>query len=95
MVINKDYDIIMDDYGTFVIVKKYTTKKGTPGRKEVGYYRTLEQAINIGLTKFSMRDTELKDAKEVIKKLDELQKAVTDTLNKPKVLKTLKEVTNG
>ena len=39
-----------------------------------------------------MRDTELKDAKEVIKKLDELQKAVTDTLNKPKVLKTLKEV---
>lgn len=95
MVINKDYDIIMDDYGTFVIVRKYTTKKGTPGRKEVGYYRTLEQAINIGLTKFSMRDTELKDAKEVIKKLDELQKAVTDTLNKPKVLKTLKEVTNG
>lgn len=94
MVINKDYDIIMDDYGTFVIVRKYTTKKGTPGRKEVGYYRTLEQAINIGLTKFSMRDTELKDAKEVIKKLDELQKAVTDTLNKPKVLKTLKEVTN-
>lgn len=95
MVINKDYDIIMDDYGTFVIVRKYTTKKGTPGRKEVGYYRTLEQAINIGLTKFSMRDTELKDAKEVIKKLDDLQKAVTDTLNKPKVLKTLKEVTNG
>lgn len=95
MVINKDYDIIMDDYGTFVIVRKYTTKKGTPGRKEVGYYRTLEQAINIGLTKFSMRDTELKDAKEVIKKLDELQKAVTDTLNKPKVLKTLKEVTNA
>lgn len=95
MVINKDYDIIMDDYGTFVIVRKYTTKKGTPGRKEVGYYRTLEQAINIGLTKFSMRDTELKDAKEVIKKLDELQKAVTDILNKPKVLKTLKEVTNG
>lgn len=94
MVINKDYDIIMDDYGTFVIVRKYTTKKGTPGRKEVGYYRTLEQAINIGLTKFSMRDTELKDAKEVIKKLDELQKAVTDILNKPKVLKTLKEVTN-
>ncbi len=92
MVINKDYDIIMDDYGTFVIVRKYTTKKGTPGRKEVGYYRTLEQAINIGLTKFSMRDTELKDAKEVIKKLDELQKAVTDILNKPKVLKTLKEV---
>ena len=95
MVINKDYDIIMDDYGTFVIVRKYTTKKGTPGRKEVGYYRTLEQAINIGLTKFSMRDTELKDAKEVIKKLDELQKAVTDILNKPKVLKTLKEVTNA
>lgn len=95
MVINKDYDIIMDDYGTFVIIRKYTTKKGTPGRKEVGYYRTLEQAINIGLTKFSMRDTELKDAKEVIKKLDELQKAVTDILNKPKVLKTLKEVTNG
>ncbi len=95
MVINKDYDIIMDDYGTFVIVRKYTTKKGTPGRKEVGYYRTLEQAINIGLTKFSMRDTELKDAKEVIKKLDDLQKAVIDTLNKPKVLKTLKEVTNG
>lgn len=92
MVINKDYDIIMDDYGTFVIVRKYTTKKGTPGRKEVGYYRTLEQAINIGLTKFSMRDTELKDAKEVIKKLDELQKAVTEILNKPKVLKTLKEV---
>ena len=92
MVINKDYDIIMDDYGTFVIIRKYTTKKGTPGRKEVGYYRTLEQAINIGLTKFSMRDTELKDAKEVIKKLDELQKAVTDILNKPKVLKTLKEV---
>lgn len=92
MVINKDYDIIMDDYGTFVIVRKYTTKKGTPGRKEVGYYRTLEQAINIGLTKFSMRDTELKDAKEVIKKLDELQKVVTDILNKPKVLKTLKEV---
>ena len=56
------------------------------------YYRTLEQAINIGLTKFSMRDTELKDAKEVIKKLDELQKVVTDILNKPKVLKTLKEV---
>lgn len=95
MVINKDYDIIMDDYGTFVIIRKYTTKKGTPGRREVGYYRTLEQAINIGLTKFSMRDTELKDAKEVIKKLDELQKAVTDILNKPKVLKTLKEVTNG
>lgn len=94
MVINKDYDIIMDDYGTFAIVRKYTTKKGTPGRKEVGYYRTLEQAINIGLTKFSMRDTELKDAKEVIKKLDELQKTVTDILNKPKVLKTLKEVTN-
>lgn len=94
MVINKDYDIIMDDYGTFVIVRKYTTKNGNPARKEVGYYRTLEQAINVGLTKFSMRDTELKEAKEVIKKLDDLQKAVTEALSKPKVLKTLKEVTN-
>lgn len=95
MVINKDYDIIMDDYGTFVIVRKYTTKNGKPTRKEVGYYRTLEQAINVGLTKFSMRDTELTEAKEVIKKLDDLQKAVTEALSKPKVLKTLKEVTNG
>ena len=95
MVINKDYDIIMDDYGTFVIIKKYTTKNGNPARKEVGYYKTLEQAINVGLTKFSMRDTELQDAEKVIKKLDDLQKAVTEALSKPKVLKTLKEVTNG
>lgn len=94
MVINKDYDIIMDDYGTFVIIKKYITKNGNPARKEVGYYKTLEQAINVGLTKFSMRDTELQDAEKVIKKLDELQKAVTEALSKPKVLKTLKEVTN-
>lgn len=65
MKINKEYEILVDSIGTYILRQHYTSKVGTPTYKDLGYYRTLEQ-VRKGLLKQEIAKTELKDVDTVI-----------------------------
>lgn len=65
MKINKEYEILVDSIGTYILRQHYTSKVGTPTYKDLGYYRTLEQ-VRKGLLKQEIAKTELKDVDTVL-----------------------------
>lgn len=65
MKINKEYEILVDSIGTYILRQHYTSKLGTPTYKDLGYYRTLEQ-VRKGLLKQEIAKTELKDVDTVL-----------------------------
>ena len=65
MKINKEYEILVDSIGTYILRQHYTSKVGTPTYKDLGYYRTLEQ-VRKGLLKQAIAKSELKDVDTVI-----------------------------
>lgn len=66
MKINKEYEILVDSIGTYILRQHYTSKVGTPTYKDLGYYRTLEQ-VRKGLLKQEIAKSELKDVDTIIK----------------------------
>lgn len=69
MKLNKEYEILVDSIGTYILREHYTSKVGTPTYRDLGYYRTLEQARK-GLLKKGIAKSELKDVDTVIKYID-------------------------
>ena len=65
MKINKRYELLVDSIGTYILREHYTSKVGTPTYRDLGYYRTLEQARK-GLVKKGIAKSELKDVDTVI-----------------------------
>lgn len=65
MKINKEYEILVDSIGTYILRQHYTSKVGTPTYRDLGYYRTLEQ-VRKGLLKQEIAKSELKDVDTVI-----------------------------
>ena len=65
MKINKEYEILVDSIGTYILRRHYISKVGTPTWQDIGYYRTLEQTRK-GLLKREIAKTELKDVDTVI-----------------------------
>lgn len=65
MKINKEYEILVDSIGTYILRQHYTSKVGIPTYRDLGYYRTLEQARK-GLLKKGIAKSELKDVDTVI-----------------------------
>lgn len=65
MKINNKYEILVDAIGTYILREHYTSKVGTPTYRDLGYYRTLEQARK-GLIKKGIAKSELKDVDTVI-----------------------------
>lgn len=65
MKINKEYEILVDSIGTYILRQHYISKVGTPTFKDIGYYRTLEQARK-GILKREIAKSELKDVDTVI-----------------------------
>lgn len=65
MKINKEYEILVDSIGTYILRQHYISKVGTPTYKDLGYYRTLEQ-VRKGLLKQEIAKSELKDVDTVI-----------------------------
>ena len=65
MKINKEYEILVDSIGTYILRQHYTSKVGTPTYKDLGYYRTLEQ-VRKGLLKQEIAKSELNDVDTVI-----------------------------
>ena len=69
MKINKEYEILVDSIGTYIIRRHYISKVGTPTWQDIGYYRTLEQARK-GVLKREIAKTELKELDTVLKAID-------------------------
>lgn len=69
MEINNKYELLVDSIGTYILREHYTSKVGTPAYKDIGYYRTLEQARK-GILKRGIAKSELKDVDTVIKYID-------------------------
>lgn len=65
MKINKEYEILIDSIGTYILRQHYISKVGTPTFRDIGYYRTLEQARK-GILKREIAKSELKDVDTVI-----------------------------
>ena len=69
MKINKEYEILVDSIGTYILRRHYISKVGTPTWQDIGYYRTLEQARK-GVLKREIAKTELKELDTVLKAID-------------------------
>jgi hypothetical protein len=69
MKINKEYEILVDSIGTYILRRHYISKVGTPTWQDIGYYRTLEQARK-GVLKREIAKTELKELATVLKAID-------------------------
>jgi hypothetical protein len=69
MKINKEYEILVDSIGTYILRRHYISKVGTPTWQDIGYYRTLEQARK-GILKREIAKTELKELDTVLKAID-------------------------
>lgn len=69
MKLNKEYEILVDSIGTYILREHYTSKVGTPTYRDLGYYRTLEQARK-GLLKREIAKSELKDVDIVLKAIN-------------------------
>ena len=69
MKINKEYEILVDSIGTYILRRHYISKVGTPTWQDIGYYRTLEQARK-GALKREIAKTELKELDTVLKAID-------------------------
>lgn len=65
MKINKEYEILVDSIGTYILRQHYISKVGTPTFRDIGYYRTLDQARK-GILKREIAKSELKDVDTVI-----------------------------
>nr|DAE62007.1 MAG TPA: protein of unknown function DUF5405 [Caudoviricetes sp.] len=70
MKINKEYEILVDSIGTYILRRHYISKVGTPTWQDIGYYRTLEQARK-GALKREIAKTELKDVDTVLKAIND------------------------
>ena len=70
MKINKEYEILVDSIGTYILRRHYISKVGTPTWQDIGYYRTLEQARK-GVLKREIAKTELKDVDTVLKAIND------------------------
>lgn len=70
MEINKEYEILVDSIGTYILRRHYISKVGTPTWQDIGYYRTLEQARK-GALKREIAKTELKDVDTVLKAIND------------------------
>lgn len=79
MKINNKYELLVDSIGTYILREHYTSKVGTPTYRDLGYYRTLEQARK-GLIKKGIAKSELKDVDTVIEYVD---KAIDQIKNIP------------
>ena len=69
MKINNKYELLVDSIGTYILREHYTSKVGTPTYRDIGFYRTLEQARK-GLLKKGIAKSELKDVDTVIEYVD-------------------------
>ena len=69
MKINKEYEILVDSIGTYILRRHYISKVGTPTWQDIGYYRTLEQ-VRKGVLKREIAKTELKELDTVLKAID-------------------------
>lgn len=65
MKINKEYEILVDSIGTYILRQHYISKVGTPTFRDIEYYRTLEQARK-GILKREIAKSELKDVDTVL-----------------------------
>lgn len=70
MKINKEYEILVDSIGTYILRRHYISKVGTPTWQDIGYYRTLEQTRK-GALKREIAKTELKDVDTVLKAIND------------------------
>lgn len=77
MKINSKYELLVDSIGTYILREHYTSKVGTPTYRDLGYYRTLEQARK-GLIKKGIAKSELKDVDTVIKYIDRAVNLIKD-----------------
>lgn len=77
MKINKEYEILVDSIGTYILRQHYTSKVGTPTYKDLGYYRTLEQ-VRKGLLKQEIAKTELKDVDTVLSAINNAVKLIKE-----------------
>lgn len=69
MKLNKEYEILVDSIGTYILRRHYISKVGTPTWQDIGYYKTLEQARR-GLLKREIAKSELKDVDIVLKAIN-------------------------
>lgn len=69
MKLNKEYEILVDSIGTYILRRHYISKVGTPTWQDIGYYKTLEQARK-GLLKKEIAKSELKDVDIVLKAIN-------------------------
>ena len=69
MKLNNKYELLVDSIGTYILREHYTSKVGTPTYRDIGFYRTLEQARK-GLLKKGIAKSELKDVDTVIEYVD-------------------------
>lgn len=79
MKINNKYELLVDSIGTYILREHYTSKVGTPTYRDIGFYRTLEQARK-GIIKKGIAKSELKDVDTVIEYVD---KAIEQIKNIP------------
>lgn len=77
MKLNKEYEILVDSIGTYILRRHYISKVGTPTWQDIGYYKTLEQARK-GLLKKGIAKSELKDVDTVIKYIDRAVNLIKD-----------------
>ena len=70
MKINKNFKIESDSLN--VVLYKKISRKGEEYWSPISYHATVKEALN-GLVDQGIRDTELRDFKEVCKKVDELK----------------------
>ena len=80
MRINKEYELVIDSIGTYILRRHYISEKTkVPTSKDIGYYPNIHQALN-GCLKHGIIQTELKDVKTVCDKLDKLNKDINKML---------------
>lgn len=77
MKLNKEYEILVDSIGTYILRRHYISKVGTPTWQDIGYYKTLEQARK-GLLKKGIAKSELKDVDTIIKYIDRAVNLIKD-----------------
>lgn len=74
MKISKEFEVLVDSLGTYIVRQHYISKVGVPTSKDIAYCRTAQQAKEVILTR-NIAKTELKDYDAVI---DAIEKAKKD-----------------
>lgn len=78
--LDNGFSIVVKDKLNFAIEKTYITDKGNELTKTLGYYGTLDDALHRYVSKFAFTDdsVSVKNANEILDKLDSIHKTVSN-----------------